>query len=99
MDATNHNQVMGEITELKVSMATITTQFGHMSSILAELKNSVEKLTPRGDSQMLEKRIEHVERQMIELTSMVQRGKGMWMAVNLLWALAFGIFEIWRAFK
>lgn len=99
MDATNHNQVMGEITELKISMTRLTTQFGHMAEILSDMKEAVEKLTPRNDSAAMERRIDHMERQMAELTAIVQRAKGMWIAVNALWAIAFGIFEIWRSFR
>lgn len=99
MDTAQHNSVMGEITELKVSMATLTTNFAHLVDAVKGMQDSLDKLTPRNDSNALEKRIAHLEAQVSSLTAMVQRGKGMWLAINAMWAIAFGAFEIWRSFK
>jgi predicted nucleic acid-binding Zn-ribbon protein len=105
VESNAHNQVMGEITELKVGVATLATEVGHVVKQMQAMQLSLDKLTPRYDSDRLETRIAHIERQFSEFKPMLQtamrraRVTNIALVVsNVLWAASLAIFIIfWRS--
>lgn len=95
MNEYDHNRLVDDVTALKVSMATMAANMTNLTATVGRIEGAISAATPKQDMAKLESRLDHVEAQMSDLKSTVERGRGMLILANIAWAALLGGLQIW----
>lgn len=114
MSEINHNNLVGEINELKVEMATMRSDMRHLGDMMTRLQEVLETSTPRREVLEIEARFEKrvfvmeasfsnrlspLEMKVDTVIATMQKGNGAMWAVNIVWAGALVIFGIYMQLR
>ena len=90
------NRIMEKIQKLDVQVATLSANMKYLSQAITTALAELKTMTSRSELSELAGRVKHVEEQLVELGQIVERGKGILIAINVGWVVVLAIFSLWK---
>lgn len=88
------NRIMEKIQELDVKVATMGERMGHLSQSITQALGEMKTMTSRSEVHELTTRVKHVEEQLVDLGRIVEKGKGILIAINVAWIVVLGMYSL-----